>query len=207
MKAQRYLERALLFAGLVAVGIWAWSEAASAVYQAAESRIFDRELSAHEPPPEAGSPARAAAGQLVGRLTIPRLGVSAMVREGDDENTLRMALGHIPGTALPGHTGNVGIAGHRDTLFRGLRAIRKNDLILFETLAGEYRYRVGATEIVNPDDVGVLAANGGADLTLVTCYPFSYIGSAPDRFIVKARLASSNAGGIQPDAGRPAYRK
>ena len=82
------------------------------------------------------------------------------------------------------------MAGHRDTLFRGLRAIRKNDLILLETLGGEYRYRVEGTKIVSPRDVGVLKANPYAELTLVTCYPFYYVGSAPDRFIVKARQAA-----------------
>jgi sortase A len=124
---------------------------------------------------------------LVGRLAIPRLHLSAMVREGADEKTLGLALGHIPGTALPGQKGNVGVAGHRDTLFRGLREIDKNDLILFETFAGRYVYRVENTEIVSPQNVNVLKARDCPELTLVTCYPFHYIGSAPERFIVKAR--------------------
>jgi len=124
---------------------------------------------------------------LIGRLAIPRLHLSAMVREGADGKTLGLALGHIPGTALPGQKGNVGVAGHRDTLFRGLREIDKYDLILFETLAGNYVYQVETTEIVRPQNVSVLNAREYPELTLVTCYPFHYIGSAPDRFIVKAR--------------------
>lgn len=124
---------------------------------------------------------------LVGRLTIPRLHLSAMVREGADETTLTLALGHIPGTALPGQNGNVGVAGHRDTLFRGLQKINKNDLILFETFAGDFAYRVEDTEIVRPQNVNVLNAREYPELTLVTCYPFHYVGSAPERFIVKAR--------------------
>ncbi|HLK48472.1 MAG TPA: class D sortase [Bryobacteraceae bacterium] len=124
---------------------------------------------------------------VIGRLTIPRLRMSAMVRQGVDEDTLRVALGHIPGTVLPGQSGNVGIAGHRDTLFRALRRIRKNDVILFETLGGRYEYRVELTRVVNPRDVGVLDSKAVPELTLVTCYPFYYIGSAPERFIVKAR--------------------
>ncbi len=124
---------------------------------------------------------------LVGRLTIPRLHLSAMVREGADETTLDLALGHIPGTALPGQNGNVGVAGHRDTLFRGLQKINKNDLILFETFAGDFAYRVETTEIVRPQDVSVLNAREHPELTLVTCYPFRYVGSAPERFIVEAR--------------------
>jgi len=132
-------------------------------------------------------PPTTATDGIIGRLTIPRLHLSAMVREGAGEDTLRVALGHIPNTALPGEPGNVGIAGHRDTLFRKLRSIRKNDEIVFETLRGKYVYRVQSTEIVNPRDVSVLDPKPSRDLTLVTCYPFYYVGSAPDRFIVSAR--------------------
>jgi sortase A len=124
---------------------------------------------------------------LVGRLTIPRLHLRAMVREGADENTLGLALGHIPGTAFPGQKGNVGVAGHRDTLFRGLREIHKDDTIQFETLTGNYAYQVEDVEVVKPQNVSVLNPHEYAELTLVTCYPFNYIGSAPERFIVTAR--------------------
>jgi sortase A len=130
---------------------------------------------------------------LVGRLTIPRLHISAMVREGAGEDTLSLALGHIPRTALPGQPGNVGIAGHRDELFRGLRNIRRDDLIAVETLAGRYVYRVESTSIVRPRDVDVLHAGPHPELTLVTCYPFYYVGSAPERFIVKAREVHDNS--------------
>ena len=123
---------------------------------------------------------------VIGRLEIPRLNVSVMVRQGADERTLRMAIGHIPGTALPGMIGNVGLAGHRDTFFRPLRNIRENDLIELQTTAGTYRYLVTSTQIVSPRDVNVLKASGGDTLTLVTCYPFYYVGSAPKRFIVHA---------------------
>lgn len=123
---------------------------------------------------------------LVGRLSIPRLRVSSVVREGVGEDTLRIALGHIPGTAMPGQEGNVGLAGHRDTIFRPLRDIRKNDLIQLETVHGNYTYQVESTAIVKPEDVSVLKAIDRPVLTLVTCYPFYYVGSAPDRFIVKA---------------------
>jgi sortase A len=128
-----------------------------------------------------------AADGMIGRLTIPRLHIGEMVREGDGEKTLSVALGHIPGTALPGQNGNVGVAGHRDTLFRGLRAIGRNDRIRFQTLNGSYDYQVESIEIVRPDDIGVLASGGHPELTLVTCYPFYYVGPAPDRFVVKAR--------------------
>ena len=130
---------------------------------------------------------------LMGRLRIPRLRVSAMVREGVGENTLRLALGHIPGTALPGTAGNVGLAGHRDTLFRPLRQIRRDDLIRLETLHGTYTYRVEKTEIVWPRNVSVLRLGDQPELTLVTCYPFYYVGAAPKRFVVRARQISATA--------------
>ena len=123
---------------------------------------------------------------LTGRIEIPRLGVSVMVMEGDDENTLRRAVGHISGTTLPGCPGNVGLAGHRDTFFRPLRKIRQDDLITLTTPAGEYRYRVVSTKIVAPSAVWVLNAGPEEVLTLVTCYPFYFVGPAPNRFIVRA---------------------
>jgi sortase A len=129
---------------------------------------------------------------LIGRITIPRLHLSAIVREGVGKDTLGLAVGHIPGTSLPGQDGNVGVAGHRDTLFLGLKGIKANDLVQFETLDGSYVYQVKSTEIVKPRDVSVLNASRYSELTLVTCYPFNFIGPAPDRFIIKAREVSQS---------------
>ena len=126
------------------------------------------------------------ARELVGRMEIPRLRISVAVAEGTDVATLRRAAGHIPGTSLPGQAGNIGIAGHRDTMFRPLRHARPGDLILLVTAQGEYRYRIVSTTIVSPSDVTVLNPDGHEILTLVTCYPFYFIGPAPDRFIVRA---------------------
>jgi sortase A len=123
---------------------------------------------------------------LIGRIEIARLGVSVIVVEGTANATLRRAAGHIEGTALPGQIGNLGIAAHRDTFFRPLRNIRVNDVITLTTSAGEYRYRVVSTKIVNPTDVAVLKTDGAEVLTLVTCYPFYFVGAAPKRFIVRA---------------------
>ena len=122
----------------------------------------------------------------MGRIEISRLGVSAMVIEGTTKSTLRRAVGHIAGTALPGRPGNVGLSGHRDTFFRPLRNIRQDDIITLTTAIAEYRYRVVSTKVVGPRDVAVLDADGAEILTLVTCYPFYFVGSAPDRFIVRA---------------------
>jgi sortase A len=123
---------------------------------------------------------------LIGRIDIPRLDLSVVVLEGTSSRTLRRAVGHIQGTALPGQQGNIGISGHRDTFFRPLRNIRKDDVITLTTLAGQYRYRVISTTIVKPSNVSVLNSHGSETLTLVTCYPFYFVGAAPSRFIVLA---------------------
>jgi sortase A len=159
----------------------AWS------FQRSGQRSLDRELagrinapvSPRELPP-------LAAGGLIGRIEIARLGVSVMVIEGTSSKTLRRAAGHIAGTAMPGQPGNIGISAHRDTFFRPLRNIHRNDLITVTTVLGAYHYRVVSTRIVGPSDVEVLGSGRAEILTLVTCYPFYFVGSAPDRFIVRA---------------------
>ncbi len=146
------------------------------------AKVAKHDAAAHRTLPLAPQP-----HEVIGRLAIPRLHVSAVVLEGDDDAALRFAAGHVPGTALPAQTGNVGIAAHRDTVFRHLRNIAIKDVILLTTPDGAYHYRVVSTEIVRPQDTGVLDSSSGEELTLVTCYPFSYIGAAPLRFIVHAR--------------------
>jgi sortase A len=110
-----------------------------------------------------------------------------MIIEGTKGATLRRAAGHIPGTALPGQVGNVGLSAHRDTFFRPLRNIHLGDIIVVTTLDGQYRYRVVSTRIVSPSDVTVLDVGRDELLTLVTCYPFYFVGAAPNRFIVRAQ--------------------
>jgi sortase A len=159
------------------------------MFQRGESRRFDRLLA---DTPRTASPIALRSlppvvdGGTIGRLEIGRLALSVIVIEGTSATALRRAVGHIAGTALPGERGNVGVSGHRDTFFRPLRNIRKDDIITITTLLGEYRYRVVSTKIVGPSDVGVLEPGEGEFLTLVTCYPFYFVGSAPDRFIVRA---------------------
>jgi sortase A len=125
-------------------------------------------------------------GSIIGRIEIPRIGVKAIVRESTDSKTLRRAVGHIEGTAFPGQLGNVGLAGHRDTFFRSLRDIRRGDTINLTTLDGEHLYEVQSIRVVEPTDTQVLQTSADRSLTLVTCYPFDYIGPAPKRFIVRA---------------------
>ena len=179
----RWSQAILLAAAAGLLGYCAFVLADTWSFQRQASRAFERQLQP-APPPGPGSDAMSG---LLGRMEIPRLGMSLIVAEGTDETTLRRAGGHISGTALPGHPGNVGIAGHRDTLFRPLQNIRQNDVIMLTTLQGEFRYRVVSTQIVSPSDVDVLNSDGHEILTLVTCHPFYFVGPAPNRFIVRAQ--------------------
>ncbi len=185
-RALRWIANVLLCAGALMIGVWAGSLISMRLWQSWQNRAFNRSLSAPKPDGEV----HIANGDVVGRLSIPRLHVSAMIREGTSAPVLSVALGHIPGTAFPGQPGNIGVAGHRDSLFRGLRNVAKNDEIVFESPSATYTYRVEGTQVVKPEDVGVLNPGSTRELTLVTCYPFNYVGAAPERFIVKAQLMS-----------------
>ncbi|HYL05158.1 MAG TPA: class D sortase [Thermoanaerobaculia bacterium] len=160
-------------------------------------RLYSFRPGGAPPPPPPRAPA--AEGAVLGRIEIPRVGVSSLVLEGTGGESLRRGVGHIPGTGMAqAAAGNVGLAGHRDTVFRGLKDIRKGDLIDLETLDGSYRYSVDWAQVVDPDDVGVLGVGNRPELTLVTCYPFYYVGSAPERFVVRAHLLG---GGSQEGTG------
>jgi sortase A len=123
---------------------------------------------------------------LIGRLEVPRLGLIVIVEEGVDGATLRRAAGHVPGTALPGEPGNVVVAAHRDTLFRPLKDARRGDAVRFVTPDGAFDYEVVKTEVVAPSHTDVLDPGSGREATLVTCYPFGFVGQAPRRFVVRA---------------------
>ena len=198
----RLLERLLLAIGIACLGYYGYVSAETALYQAYETRELQEILASVPKPAPAtaavvntgAAPSRrrtVAAGAAVGRIEIPHLGVSAVIRAGSDARTLRLAVGHIPGTALPGDGGNVGLAAHRDTFFRRLGDIKPGDEIRVVTPDGTFTYAVEGTKIVEPADVWVLDPTREPALTLVTCYPFSFVGSAPQRFIVRARLAAS----------------
>lgn len=124
----------------------------------------------------------------LGKINIPRIGVSSVILEGTDKDVLALSVGHVPGTALPGSDGNVALAAHRDTFFRGLEHVRLGDDIRLVSMRGDRDYRVDTTRVVAPTDVSVLKETGEPTLTLITCYPFHYIGPAPRRFIVQAHL-------------------
>jgi len=141
-------------------------------------------------------------------LRIPRIGVEVAVLEGTDDLTLNRGVGHIEDTPKPGEKGNVGIAGHRDGFFRGLKDIVKGDSLELETTSGIETYRVADIWIVKPEDIQVLDPTPEPALTLVACYPFYYVGHAPERYIVRAVLedgvratrqdGSAPAGGATP---------
>jgi len=185
-------------AGVLALGYCLAVLLDAKLYEAREARTFARELCLKEgkkapldsvapvTKPDRAPATRSDRDGIVGRLDIPRIGVSVMIVEGAGGGDLRRAVGHIPGTALPWESGNVGIAGHRDTFFRPLRSIQRGDMITMSTLQGAYRYRVVFMAVVRPEDIQVLYPTERSSLTLVTCFPFAYVGSAPQRFIVRA---------------------
>jgi sortase A len=131
--------------------------------------------------------AEASRSGLIGRLEIPRLGVEAIVAEGTDSKTLRRAVGHVPTTSLPGEAGNVALAGHRDSFFRPLKSVRVGDRLRMTTPDGVFDYRVESKRVVGPEETTVLSSSRTPTLTLITCYPFEYVGMAPERFVVRAR--------------------
>jgi LPXTG-site transpeptidase (sortase) family protein len=206
----RCLSNILLAVGVCLTGFVLWNTFDSARYQAIQSRRFDavtrvKAASAqasvlpaaapvpafpvHQLPP--GETSNAIDPLLIGRIEIPRLGVRAMVREGVELGTLRRAVGHMPGTALPGEPGNFVAAGHRDSFFRGLRSVQNGDEIRVTTFAGSFVYRVDNLSVVGPNDLAPAQPTATAICTLVTCFPFDYIGSAPRRFIVRASLENT----------------
>ena len=178
--------------GVICLAYFAYTWADQKIYQSYQNWAFDRQLSKSAPV----TPASPAEGAVIGRIEISRLKLSAMVRQGVSDETLREAVGHVPSTAMPGQSGNFAIAAHRDTLFRALKDVKLGDRITFQTQTGLFTYEVAGTKIVRPSDVSVLRPDGGGViesgngklLTMITCYPFYYVGSAPKRFIVEAKL-------------------
>lgn len=173
------LEWLLVGFGIGCLGFYAYETVEARRFQADQAVEFARAA-------QARAPVTVRAGGLLGMLDVPRLKLTAPVIEGDDDATLKRAAGHLPDTALPWERGNTAIAGHRDGLFRPLKDIKVGDEIRFRSSRNEFRYRVTGTSIVEPDDVSVLEPRGPSSLTLITCYPFYYVGNAPNRFIVRA---------------------
>ena len=187
-------------AALAAIGIgcwlWAGSSSLSAIaFQVKHAVALSRParaLAAAVPDTTNGA-TPVTRSTALGRLEIPRIGLSVVVAEGDDEDTLDVAVGHLPDTPFPWQGGNSALAGHRDTFFRPLRRIQVGDEIRFAAPQGAFRYRVTRYMVVDPNDLSVLAASPTAALTLITCYPFDFVGSAPRRFVVQAERLNPTA--------------
>jgi len=201
----RWLERSLLAFGL-ALGLWCAVVLVRA-HQTQNMRppkvtVTQTVLPGTQAPPPIPEPAP---GSWVARLEIPSVRLATTVLEGTDDGTLSRGSGHIEDTPFPGRAGNVGIAGHRDTVFRPLRHIRLGDEMNLTTADRVYHYKISKTLIVTPDDVYVLDPTERPTLTLVTCYPFDFIGHAPRRFIVQAALVSDEARAPEADVpkGKP----
>ncbi len=192
------IERAL-FVIAVALLTYYGVERLTTFYQqrAASRELEDVRMAVNAAPAAESSRPAPARSAVIGRIELPRVGVAAMVREGDDNAVLRRAVGHIPETPLPGEPGNSGLAGHRDTFFRGLRNVRRGDRIIVTTSDSVLHYDVRSTRVVDPTDVSVLEPTSGSTLTLVTCYPFNYIGAAPKRFIVQANMTPIGGNGVR----------
>ena len=197
-RSLRWLEYTCWVAGVAALGWFLFVHLDTSLFQARQARAFE----AMRQTGTGGSAARLNAGDVIGRLTIPRIDLSAVVLEGDDEKTLRRAVGHIPGTSPVNGDGTVGLAGHRDTFFRRVGDLRQDDVIVFETRTATYRYRVAETAIVEPQDVDVLQPIDRRALVLVTCYPFHFVGPAPQRFVVTAWQIPDGSPASLPHARR-----
>ncbi len=182
----RWSQRLLFITGILALGYVGFTLVDARLYQASAKRSLESQIQLEKKPHEIQPKPAIKPGDVLGRLDIPRLGLSVAVLQGTSSRMLRLGAGHIEGTTLPGKAGNSGIAGHRDTFFRGLKDIRKNDEIQFQTATGLFRYEVDWVKVVAPDDLSVLAPSNESAVTLVTCYPFYFVGPAPRRFVVRA---------------------
>jgi sortase A len=204
----RWIERGLLAAG-IGLGAWCAAVLVEARFHHAVAMRDAGQLVVTQTAvpvlPGDGGDARTrtrpapAAGTLLGRIEAPTVHMSASLLEGSDDATLSRGAGHIEDTPFPGEGGNIGVAGHRDTVFRPLRHIKVGDPLTVVAGGQTYRYTISKTLIVGPDDVYVLDPTAAPTLTLVTCYPFEFIGHAPRRFIVQATLIDAPRGTNRTD--------
>ena len=211
----RILADLLIAGGLAGILYGMWALADGAVYQYMQAREFAKQIGASAPagmplkitpagpsrldssplpPPAPRAASRTVVTfskpdpRILGKLEIPSIGLSVMVRDGVDEATLRKAVGHLPSSAGPGQPGNFVLLGHRDTFFRPLRDIARGDLVQIETRQGRFTYSVQSITARSPDALPIEAGDSQSIATLITCYPFSFTGPAPHRFVVQARL-------------------
>lgn len=184
----RWLQRLLFAAGLVILGYCGAYSLNVHLQQRNGNRELDRLLTTRQVPvPEQSRTPAIPEGSLVGRVEIPDLHLSAVIFQGTTNSVLGRGVGHLDGSALPGWPGNVVLAAHRDSFFRSLKNIRRGDRVSVNTPYGSRTYEVDSTTIVDPTQVSVLQPTAEPTLTLITCYPFYFVGHAPKRFIVRAK--------------------
>ena len=207
VKISRSIELLLWTVAAVCFGATAWG--AAAAFQATQdaskfvttepaSRPSDAAAGIARPAsaePANGSLTIAPPGQVIGRIHIGALGLSVPITTGIETSSLLRGVGHVEGTALPGGLGTLALAGHRDTYLRPLEHVEPGMDIEVIDVTGTYHYIVDNSEIVTPQQVDVLSIRSRPELVLITCYPFHYVGAAPDRFVVHAHLVS-----LAPDA-------
>ena len=175
-----------LVVGLLCIGYASYYVVSEKTFQSIEMRKLEHTAPLAEPHVPIS-------GEVLGQIRIPRLNLQAIIVEGDSREVLDKAVGHLPGTAMPGEWGNVALAGHRDRLFRPLRDIREGDSIAIEWQGSFIEYEVVSTFVVPPTATDVLQSTNQRELTLITCFPFNYVGAAPNRFIVRAREVARRA--------------
>lgn len=199
-RALKFAELCLWAAGLATLGYCGFIWTKGWIAQRQGNRELDRSIASHQ------KSRSLEPGALIGRVEIPRLDVHAVIFEGTGDDELDRGVGHMQGTALPGDPGNVVLAAHRDTYFRGLRNVGDHDIITVSTPDGPRRYQVDSIRIVSPYDTAVAGPTPQPTLTLITCYPFEFFGHAPKRYIVQARELSETQAAVPvpPAAPKPA---
>jgi sortase A len=205
----RRLERMLSVLALLSLGVWSLAWLDKSVYEIVQNRRLDGLLgrNSSDLPRQSGWIATATRREVqesgpMGRVELPRLGARTIVAEGADDRTLRRGLGHLPGTAFPGEPGNVVIAGHRDSFFGYLEDLRSGDRVRVITPDGTFEYTVESKTVIRPEQTEVLDATRVPTLTLITCYPFHYLGPAPQRYVVRARqVVKAEVASSSPQTG------
>jgi sortase A len=195
VRLRKPAEYLLWLIAIVALGYCSAQYSAAAIHQSRQSARLDALRADAQEGGATAELAKVSSGDansaaLLGRIEIPRVGVSAIVEDGESDSTLAQSVGHLSGTALPGQPGNVALAAHRDTYFRDLEDIQTGDDVYFTTATAIYKYTVDDVSVVAPDDVSVIAPSNDSRLTLITCYPFHFVGPAPKRFVVTAHLVT-----------------
>jgi len=187
----RWAKRVLFILSAVLLGYVSVAFVQAKICRSKADDYLARQILQHSPYAEGEAAHEPAEGDILGRIEIPRLKLSAVILEGTQTRTLRLGAGHIGGTAFPGKPGNSAIAGHRDIFFRSLKGIHADDEIQLQTQGGSTRYFVVWVKVVAPEDVSILDPTDESELTLVTCYPFYFIGTAPKRFVVRAHQVAA----------------